>query len=136
MNGRNVAYVAVGLLVVIVLFAIFSPRSPKVIVPESGPAIVQEQVPTDPEQRLAFDRSKAASACRVAILQSAPEPGKMAFGESLEDTPAVSEPNGDFSLTLTVNTSTGPDATSRKVHCRARQEGTDFSIVELNDLPA
>lgn len=138
MNGKNLAFVIIGLAVVVILLALFMPRKPDVIVPESGPVVVQESVPSSPEERLAFDRRKATSACRVAVLQNAPNPGIVAFGEELDDTPAVKEPNGDFTITLTVNTRTGTDTTpemaSRKVHCRTQQGEAGWSITELRDI--
>lgn len=133
MNSKTLVLV-VAIVAVAAAVTIYLKRGPTVTVPEAGPAVVEETVPSDPEARAAFERRKAASACRVAILQNAKDPASVSFSEELEATPGVQEPGGDYVFTFTV-TAKDTQPLTRLLNCRARAQDGGWGIVELTEPP-
>ncbi|MDB5969876.1 MAG: hypothetical protein JWQ90_2326 [Hydrocarboniphaga sp.] len=121
----------VALLVVAVLAIAFWPRGIKVATPESGPVVVEEPVPSSPDDKLAFDRRKAASACRVAIMQSLKDPATAEFVDPLDNTPWVAEADGDYSFKVAVRARNESGMVTRQLNCRAHQEAAGWAIAKL-----
>lgn len=131
MNSKTLVLVA-AIVAAAVALTFYLTRGPKVTVPNAGPAVVEENIPSDPEARAAFERRKAASACRVAILQNAKDPATVSFSEELDATPGVQEPGGDYVFTFTV-TAKDTQPLTRLLNCRARQQDGGWGIVELTE---
>jgi hypothetical protein len=124
------------LLVVAFLAIAFWPRGIKVNTPESGPVVVEEPAPVNPEDKLAVDRRKAASACRVGIMQSLKDPSTAEFVEDLDATPWVAEDNGDFSFKIAVKARNETGLVTRRLECRAHREASGWSIAKLAESGA
>lgn len=132
-NGIKLVLAIVVVLGVITAVVFLKPGGPKVTVPESGPVIVEEPIPANPDEKAAFDLRKAASACRVAIMQSAKDPTKVQFSDEIDQTPAVLEANGDYSFNIGVKAGTEAQPISRQVNCKAHREESGWSIAELSE---
>lgn len=135
MAGRKslVTGALVVLALVVLAFVIVKARAPKVTVPEEGPVVVEEKVPDDPEKKAAFDLRKAASACRIAIMQSAKDPATVEFLEDIEQTPSTTAENGDISFTIGIKASNQANVVARSIRCTAHREDAGWSITELKE---
>lgn len=137
MTGTNKLLIAIVVVVSAFLAIVFWPRGAKVSTPETGgPAVVEEPAPANPDDKLAFDRRKAASACRVAILQSLKDPSTAAFVESLDQTPWVAENGGDYSFKVSVKARNESAMVTRLIACRAHPEANGWSIAKLSEVGA
>lgn len=104
-----------------------------VTVPEEGPAQVEEAVPSKPEDKLAFDQRKAASACRVAILQSLRDPSTAQFVDELDATKGTADEAGDFSFKIGVKAKSEAGIVTKHFTCKAHPELSGWSIAELKE---
>lgn len=129
--GKKLLITLVVLLVIAFLAIAFWPRGIKVEQSEAGTVVVEEPAPADPVDKLAFDRRKAASACRVAIMQSLKDPATAEFVEELDTTPFVAEDNGDFSFKIAVRARNETGIVMRALGCRAHAEAEGWSIAKL-----
>lgn len=108
-------------------------KQAEVTVPEEGPAQVEEQVPSKPEEKAAFDQRKAASACRVAILQSLRDPSSAEFVDGLEATTGTVEESGDYRFKIGVKAKSDAGVVTRHFDCKAHPETSGWSIAELKE---
>ena len=108
-------------------------KQAEVTVPEDGPAQVEEPVPSKPEDKLAFDQRKAASACRVAILQSLRDPSTAEFADELEATTGTVDESGDYRFKIGVKAKGNAGVVTRHFDCKAHPETSGWSIAELKE---
>jgi hypothetical protein len=126
-----------GIVAVLAIFIAITllPGGEPVPTPETVPATVEEAVPGDPDEKAAFDRRKAASACRVGILQSLKEPSTAQFLEELHGTPWVAEDGGEYRFTIGVRAQSAAGMVDRQFVCRAHPEPNGWSIAALTERP-
>jgi len=138
MSGSKKLLIGVVVVVAAIVLLVFAlaPRGPDVKTPETGPAVVEESVPSSPEDKQAFDRRKAASACRVAIMQSLKDPGTAQFVEELENTPWVAEDGGDYSFKILLKARNQTGLVSRQFACRAQPQAEGWAIKSLTEAAA
>eukprot|EP00456_Euglypha_rotunda_P026822 TRINITY_DN21537_c0_g2_i1.p2 TRINITY_DN21537_c0_g2~~TRINITY_DN21537_c0_g2_i1.p2 ORF type:complete len:139 (+),score=43.19 TRINITY_DN21537_c0_g2_i1:96-512(+) len=122
----------VGIVVAVVALQP-KPAPVAVTVPEEGPAQVEESVPSKPEDKLAYDRRKAASACRVAIMQSLRDPSTALFLDEIDKTEWASEAGGDYRFKIGVKAKSDAGVVSRHFDCKAHPEINGWSIAELKE---
>jgi hypothetical protein len=135
-GGKKLLISIVVLLVIAFLAIVFWPRGIKVEKSEAGPVVVEEPAPANPDDKLAFDRRKAASACRVGVMQSLKDPSTAEFVEDLDTTPSVVEENGDFSFKISVRARNETGIVTRQLECRAHAEAEGWSIAKLSEIGA
>jgi hypothetical protein len=130
-SGKKWLIAAVIVVAVVLAIIALRPRGAQVKTAESGPVVVEESVPSDPEKKQAFDRRKAASACRVAIMQSLKDPSTAEFADEIDATPWVAEDGGDYSFKLSVRARNQSGMVTRRFDCRAHPEASGWSIAHL-----
>jgi hypothetical protein len=117
------------------LAIVFWPRGVKVTTPEAGgPAVVEEPAPSNADDKVAFDKRKAASACRVAIMQSLKDPSTAEFVDDLDNTPWVAEDGGDYNFKVAIKARNETGIVTRVIACRAHAEATGWSIAKLSEV--
>ena len=105
----------------------------EVTVPEEGPAQVEEAAPSKPEDKIAFDQRKAASACRVAILQSLRDPSTAQFVDELDATKGTAEEGGDYRFSIGVKAKSDAGLVTKHFDCKAHPELSGWSIAALKE---
>lgn len=132
-GGKKLLLGVVVLALIIIAVVALIPRGPTVTETESGTVVVQEPVPGNAEDLVAFERRKAASACRVAILQSLKDPSTAQFVDELDVTPWVAEDGGDYSFKIAVRARNETGLVTRPFVCRAHPETAGWSIAKLTE---
>ncbi|WP_428309455.1 hypothetical protein [Hydrocarboniphaga sp.] len=135
MSGGKKLLIGIAVLLVLAFLAIvFWPRGIKVEKNEAGAVVVEEPAPASAEDKVAFDRRKAASACRVGVMQSLKDPATAEFVEELDATPFVAEDNGDYSFKIAVRARNETGVVTRQIECRAHPEAEGWSIAKLAEI--